>query len=280
MTWLRRHRLPAAEALERELARIGTDSAASELLAVAELLRAAARGLPPPDALRLRRRELLAVGASASGAGPRTGMVGRLIRTPPIAFAVAALVVASVLGATLVAPWLDPTPPSISEPAADPDPSTGSSGDASPQPRASQPEPPGGNGPVFPVLPDDLNAELLAEQLAALQAACGKETTLPDLSGLDEARARALVEALVAGCEAVPAVSTAPSPLETVAPSPLETPPILPDDLISELLADLQAACGEEANLPDLSGLDETEARALVDTLIAECETLPAPLLP
>ncbi len=274
MTWLRRHRLTAAEALERELAGIGTDSAASDLLPVAELLRATARGLPPPDALRLRRRELLAVGASASGAGPRSALVGRLIRTPPIAFAVAALVVASVLGATLVAPLLDLTPPSISEPAADPDPSTGPSGDASPQPRASQPEPPGGNGPVLPVLPDDLNAELLAELLADLQAACGMESTLPDLSGFDDAQARALVEALIAGCEA------APSLLETVAPSPLEPPPILPDDLISELLADLQAACGEEANLPDLSGLDETEARALVDTLIAECELLPAPLLP
>jgi hypothetical protein len=269
MTWFRRHRPSAAEALELELAGIVTDSSAAELRPVTDLLRAAARGLPPPTALRPRRRELAAMGASAA-VGQATGRGGRLIRAPMIAFAVATVAVASVLGATLVASWLHVTPPSISEPAGVPDASTGPSDSASEHPHASQSEPPDATDPdATDLMPPLFSDELSAELLAALRAACGEDATLPDLSGINEAEARALVDALIAACKAASAT-----------PVPGGTPSVLSDELSAELLAKLQAACGEDATLPDLSGLDEAEARALVDALIAACETVPGTLLP
>jgi hypothetical protein len=270
MTWFRRHRLSAAEALELELAGIVTDSSAAELRPVTDLLHAAARGLPPPTALRPRRRELVALGTGAARVGQPDGRRGRLIRAPLIALAVATIAVASVLGATLVASWLHVTPPSISEPASVPDASAGPSDGSSEHPHPSQSEPPDATDPTLPLFSDELSAELLA----ALQAACGEEAALPGLSSLDGAEARALVDALIAACQSA---SEAPLPVETSMVLPER---VLAPELLAELLSELQAACGEEAAFPDLSDLDEAEARALVDALIAACEALPGALLP
>ena len=52
-------------------------------------------------------------------------------------------------------------------------------------------------------------SELKAKLLAVLRAACGNDATLPDLSGLDEDEARALIAALAATCS-VPAGSPLP----------------------------------------------------------------------
>lgn len=265
MSWPGRDRPSAAEGLELELAGIVTDSAAAELLPLTDLLQAAARGLTPPASLRPRRRELVALGTSAARVGRPTGPLDRLRRAPAIALAVATLAVAGVLGGTVVTSWLQVTPPPISEPATNPDPSASAPAGSSPRPRPSPSEPAGTTEQTPAALPQELSAELLAQ----LRAACGKEATLPELGGLDETQVTALVDALVAACETL-----APSPIPVATSSPAT------DELSFELLAQLRAACGEEATLTDLGGMDETQVRALVDALIAMCEAVPGALLP
>jgi hypothetical protein len=100
-----------------------------------------------------------------------------------------------------------------------------------------------------------------------LITACGEDATLPDLTGLDDSAATALVEALVTKCEAA---------LESALPSVAPLSEL--DPLAAELLAMLITACGEDATLPDLTGLDDSAATALVEALVTKCEaalTLP-----
>ncbi|HUP25683.1 MAG TPA: hypothetical protein VNB06_22425, partial [Thermoanaerobaculia bacterium] len=65
---------------------------------------------------------------------------------------------------------------------------------------------------------------------------------------------------------------------DATSPPPSASPLSELDPLAAELLAMLIAACGEDATLPDLTGLDDSAATALVEALVTECEaalTLP-----
>jgi hypothetical protein len=117
--------------------------------------------------------------------------------------------------------------------------------------------------------PDDTVDQLAAELLVAVREACGEDAALPDLDGLDETAARALIETTIAACQEA---STTPS--LTLAP---EEPG---GELTAELLAALRSACGKDAELPSLQGLDKTAARELVDTMVSACEATTITPLP
>jgi len=257
MRWFGKHRLTAAEALELELAGVATEQSVAELLPVTNLLRATASGLPSPITLRARRRELMAIGATASRDRQRTSRNRSVIRATVIALAIAAISVAGGLAATLAASLLQSPPPPISRPVQLPP----GDGDRTPKPTSSTRATPGTTlSVVTPQVPPAVTAELLAK----LRAACGQQAVLPDLGGLDAAAARARVDALIAACDTAPGTA-----------QPSGQPPQVRPELGAELLAKLREACGPEAVLPDLGGLDAAAARARVDALIAACDVTP-----
>ena len=266
MRWFRRHRLSASEAFELELAGVQTGQSVADLLPVTDLLRATARGRPQPTALRGRRGELVALARAASPDGQGTGRHGRAIRATVMAVAVAAMATAGGFAATLAGSLLHSAPAPISRPAQLPP----GDRDQTPGPTGSARASPGMPPSAPPRVPQGLTAELRSK----LTEACGQQAVLPDLSGLNAAAARARVDGLIAACGATPGTT----PGTTLGTTPPSVIPEVSPELAAELLAKLKEACGQEAELPDLSGLDAAAARARVDVLIAACDLLPATL--
>jgi len=298
MRWFRKDRAVTAEALDLALAGTAPGSAAAgELLRVADALRQSSATLPAPWRLRARRDELVGLGVAATAASASRG---RALRPMLIAFALAGLLTVAALGAALVSSWLQGAPqpqPGSGAVVVAPSPrhaagiTEGPSTSASPppaaEPRSTSDASCAGGGTATAEVADDLAAcdvgtdhpppesplvgtvdQLARDLLTLLVAACGEDTDPPELGGLEENAARELVDAMVAACEAA---------LESPVPHASAVDAL--DELAAELLVTLREACAEDAELPELDGLDEAAARELVDAMVAACEmTIVTPL--
>ena len=224
MRWLGRRRLTASEAFDLELAGVQTGESVADLLPVTDLLRATARGMPQPTALRARRRELVARATAASRERQDAGRRVRVMRATVLAVAIVVMATAGGFAATLATSLLHRPPAPISRPAQLPPgdgqtPGPIGTAPATPvatpattpeAPRTTPRTPVTTPGPVttpvapLPIVTPRLPADLAAELLAELREACGQQTVLPDLNGLDAAAAQARVDVLIAACELTP----------------------------------------------------------------------------
>jgi len=106
---------------------------------------------------------------------------------------------------------------------------------------------------VGPLIDACEDANEIAELLAEFAEECGPDAVPPDVTGLTEDEAEALLEPLIEACDEH----------EDDALSPEER---------DELLAEFAEECGPDAVPPDLTGLTEDEAEALIEPLTEACE--------
>lgn len=254
----------SAEALELGLQGSSAGSSSGELLQVADALFAAAGELPPPMGLRARRGELIV--AAAAQAERDDVHLGRRLRLAAIGLALATAATAGIAAATLTSSRPEPATPRVSQPTrlAEPSPHIpGAAPEPSQIPRSATPR----HADETPDATLDVGT---TDLLARLRKACGGDVALPELSGLGKDAAQAVVDRLVATCRAASESS-----------EPAASPDVLSLPETSDLLVRLREACGEQAAVPDLSGLDQGAARESIDGLIETClrfrEVLPPP---
>lgn len=106
---------------------------------------------------------------------------------------------------------------------------------------------------VGPMIDACEDANEIAELLAEFVEECGPDAVPPDLTGLTEDEAEALIEPLIDACDE----------RDDDALSPEER---------DALLAEFAEECGVDAVPPDLTGLTEDEAEALIGPLTDACE--------